>query len=724
MQGGSSGGPPDRAAGLGFRTGGFSLASWNDTPGGAGVIDGRVFGAKERMMMRGGRQVLLGGLAVLAAWSAASPELVSVGPRGIPAATGEFDMTPDGRFVVFESRSAALVPGDTNNRTDVFLRDRVSRTVQRVSVATGGGQANGDSDQPRITPDGRFVVFRSFASNLVGRDTNLAGDVFVRDVAAGVTWRASVGPERVQANGPSWNPRISDDGRVVSFTSTATNLDPRSTRIEPQVYVRDERYALTHVVSLAADGSLPNAPPVNYDLSADGNLVLFGTAAANMSEFADGRTQAYLYNRRAGLTTNVSMMDSATTFFTGSSQGILSPDGRFAVLAIDEFGDAGWFRVGVLLRVELATGQYEVVSADSFGRVMEAEVGGQLAVSTNGRFVAWISDSDQLAPDDANGMPDAFVRDMATGTTRRASHGAPAGEPNAGVSGAAMIGVADDGSAAYVTSSTNLGVPVDPDGSLVAEAAVTQGSAGLVFWDASGNRVLVGRMAGSRVANWEWVSQPLGAGWRLAGAGEFNRDGFGDVVAQHTASRLLAVGHMRGVQMRRWAWVSQIPNAGWRLVGVGDFARSGQSSLLFQHPATNRMVIARMDGTTVMGWWNLSQVPNPGWRAAAVADFDADGFADIAFQRDTTGEVTIALSRLGRIQAWRSLSQWPSRKWALRAAGDFDSDGRPDLVFQHDVTGRITIAFCDGVRVLRWAWVTGPEASGVTGLQLLGAGRF
>ena len=110
--------------------------------------------------------------------------LVSVGPRG---AQGNGDsstavISADGRYVAFKSGASNLVATDTNNRGDVFVRDRVARVTRRVSVGPGGAQAvNGGNFNLAISEHGRYVVFDSSASNLVARDTNDAWDVFVRD---------------------------------------------------------------------------------------------------------------------------------------------------------------------------------------------------------------------------------------------------------------------------------------------------------------------------------------------------------------------------------------------------------------------------------------------------------------------------------------------------------------------------------------------------------------
>lgn len=99
----------------------------------------------------------------------------------------------DGRFVAFESLASTLVPGDTNQRADVFVHDRETGVVERVSVAADGTQAKGWSTGPAsFSADGRYVVFESDAPNLVPGDTNQSSDVFVRDREAGTLERVSV----------------------------------------------------------------------------------------------------------------------------------------------------------------------------------------------------------------------------------------------------------------------------------------------------------------------------------------------------------------------------------------------------------------------------------------------------------------------------------------------------------------------------------------------------
>jgi Tol biopolymer transport system component len=115
----------------------------------------------------------------------------------------------------------------------VFVRDRRAQLTRRVSVGPAGQQANAWSFEPAISAHGRFVVFRSSASNLVARDAqrNPGAGVFMRDRVAQVTRLVSVGPGGQPANHNSREPAISADGRFVVFESVASNLVCNPTQI-------------------------------------------------------------------------------------------------------------------------------------------------------------------------------------------------------------------------------------------------------------------------------------------------------------------------------------------------------------------------------------------------------------------------------------------------------------------------------------------------------------
>src|SRR5690606_39515866 len=129
----------------------------------------------------------------------------------------------------FYSIATNLVPGDTNGASDIFVHDRQTGVTERVSVASDGAQADGNSLMASISADGRFVGFQSVASNLVPGDTNGNNDVFVHDRQTGVTQRVSVASDGAQGNAISTTASISADGRYVAFQSSATNLVPGDT---------------------------------------------------------------------------------------------------------------------------------------------------------------------------------------------------------------------------------------------------------------------------------------------------------------------------------------------------------------------------------------------------------------------------------------------------------------------------------------------------------------
>lgn len=152
-------------------------------------------------------------------------QLVSATPSGDSgnAASLEPAMSGSGNVVAFRSGASDLVSGDTNGRLDIFVRDLSAGTTERVSVASDGSEADQNSLEPSISDDGRYVVFRSNATNLVPDDTNRRTDIFVRDRSRGMTARAGQ-PAGDESDGNSSNPSISGDGRWIVFESDATNL--------------------------------------------------------------------------------------------------------------------------------------------------------------------------------------------------------------------------------------------------------------------------------------------------------------------------------------------------------------------------------------------------------------------------------------------------------------------------------------------------------------------
>src|SRR5260221_5843339 len=279
---------------------------------------------------------LLIGTMPFSSVSAQVTQRVSVSSGGVQGngQTGYYGPTisPDGRYVAFDSESSNLVPGDTNGYSDIFVYDRVTGTTELVSIATGGAQGNSHSTAESISGDGRYVAFESVASNLVPGDTNGFFDVFVRDRQAGTTERVSVSTDGSQGDGDSLACSISSDGRYVAFFSRATTLIPADTNAVGDVFVHDRRTGMTERVSVASDGSQGNEVSGNNLISGDGRYVVFDSSASNL---VDGDTNGTLDNfvrdLRSGTTELVSIAPDGTVGNGFSYSPAISADGRFVI---------------------------------------------------------------------------------------------------------------------------------------------------------------------------------------------------------------------------------------------------------------------------------------------------------------------------------------------------------------------------------------------------------
>jgi len=193
-------------------------------------------------------------------------------------------ISADGRYVAFQSDASNLVPHDTNNVVDIFVHDRKTGRTARVNVSSSGEQADGESFGVRISANGRSVAFASLASNLVPGDTNQFTDVFVHDLKTDATTRVSVTSSGGQGNNTSVDPAISASGRYVAFSSDASNLVAGDTNGFSDIFVRDRVADTTRRVSLTKRGGQTNGAggSLGKDISANGRWVAFESGATNL----------------------------------------------------------------------------------------------------------------------------------------------------------------------------------------------------------------------------------------------------------------------------------------------------------------------------------------------------------------------------------------------------------------------------------------------------------
>jgi Tol biopolymer transport system component len=271
----------------------------------------------------------------------------SLGQQGDGSSYGESSLSADGRFVAFRSEATNLVPGDTNSEVDAFVRDRWTGTTVCVSVSAAGTIAAQGGGEPYLSRDGRFVAFFSLSSDIVPGDTNGMTDVFLRDLTAGTTVRVSVDSSGAQADEGSVGARPSADGRFVAFQSWATNLVPGDTNGQSDIFLHDRTTGMTERVSVSWLGEQANGFSWNPHVSADGRLVGFTSSATNLAPIGHVYFDAFVRDRSLQTTERVNVSWKGQTLDDHTQLHAMSPDGRLIVFGTRASDVIPWMQFGV-----------------------------------------------------------------------------------------------------------------------------------------------------------------------------------------------------------------------------------------------------------------------------------------------------------------------------------------------------------------------------------------
>jgi len=292
-------------------------------------------------------------------------ERVDVSDEGEPgnSTSSSTAISGDGRYVAFHSLAWNLVDNDINNANDVFVHDMMTGETELVSVSTDGIKGNGHSSAPAISSDGRYVAFVSVANTLVLGDNNNSNDIFVHDRLEDTTKRISLAQDGSEANDDSGSPSISSDGRFVAFNSYANNLiDADDTNDTRDIFVYDRQTRIRRV-SIASDGEQSNNQSGWLSISPDGRYVAFSSSASNL-------------------------VDNDTNNYCGPSSHENCQD----VFVHDT-------QVGQTIRITIGINGEEANSLSLLP-----------SISSNGRFVSFVSWASNLVPGDTNKTYDVFVR--------------------------------------------------------------------------------------------------------------------------------------------------------------------------------------------------------------------------------------------------------------------------------------------------------------------------
>ena len=341
--------------------------------------------------------------------------------QGLPNAYYS-SMSADGRFVAFEADARNLVANKTLPYTDIFVRDRATGTTTRVSEAPDGSEANGRSESPALSADGRYVAFSSEASNLVAGDDEGRYDVFVHDLQTSTTLRVSVDPAGNDADYDVGRPSISADGRYVAFETAASNLlgVGNDTNGVSDIFRWDRTQPLATAivrVSVASDGSEADDDSNLASISLDGNKVAFSSHATNLSPVGGPAPQVFLRDIGAATTTQVSVTTSNGAPDSFSAMPQLSGDGSHVAFWTDAGNLAPPLNSSQrLLRRELSSGDYDAV-LDISGQAITLPTLTYGNLSSDGRYLAIITPS-KLDPDDTDAALDLNAYDFDTGRGR------------------------------------------------------------------------------------------------------------------------------------------------------------------------------------------------------------------------------------------------------------------------------------------------------------------
>ncbi len=376
---------------------------------------------------------------------------------------GQMDMSADGRYVVFTTSSPNIVP--TGGGAQVARHDLLTGTTILVSAGPGGVPATAGCELPSVSADGRWVAFTCGAANLGPTDTNNLRDVYLHDCDTGLNYLASGSPGIGPINSLSTDASVSADGRYVAFQSPFTNLDPADTNGFADVFVYDREAGTTELVSITGSGVEGDLGAGRPAISGDGRYVAFGSRSTTFHPAdVNGLSDVFVKDRVTGTLTLVSARPEGLPGNGHSDRPAISADGRFVAFESNST-DLGppdhpmYTTIDVFVR-DLVTNTTTVVDRTVFGGPPIGQCQ-RPRLSADGRFVVFDSENNDLVIGDTNNRPDVFFHDRLLGQTLRINLSGIDQQSN-GYAGSPAIS-ADGTRVAFISSGGDL-VPGDTNG--------------------------------------------------------------------------------------------------------------------------------------------------------------------------------------------------------------------------------------------------------------------
>lgn len=369
---------------------------------------------------------------------------VSVDSAGVQANSFSLEerISTGGRYVVFTSYASDLVAGDTNSVNDVFWHDRVTGVTERASLDHAGGQITLYSRYPSVSTNGRFVLFASVDPNVVPGDKDTSLDGFLRDRQTNAVWRVTKCWDGSESSSHTYDLQMTPDARYIVFSSTAQDLVPGITNIVSDVFVHDRNLGTLERVSVSTTGAEANFATGWPSISEDGRFVTFSSKSTTL-DWTDLnlRYDIYLHDRQTGVTEAISDGLAGQPGDGDSDFSTISGDGKFIAFLSSSSNlvpnDTNGVRDVFVYDVTAKT--IERVSLDAYGNQSPVACYSQPMISRYGRFVLMRSLGNLGVPTDTNDQHDLFLRDRQTGSTRRMSLSSLAGQGSFPVDGSGSM---------------------------------------------------------------------------------------------------------------------------------------------------------------------------------------------------------------------------------------------------------------------------------------------
>ncbi len=327
-------------------------------------------------------------------------------------------ITANARFIAYSSEASNLVSNDFNgNVRDVFVYDRQKRETILVSAGIDGIGANGPSRDAKITADGRFIVFSSFATNLTQvADVNESEDIFVYDRKTRTTNRVSISNSGIDPNSHSFSPSISSDGRFVAFASQATNLIPGDVNGVSDIFVFDQETQSVQAISVSSIGDASNGQNSAPSVSSDGRLIAFASEASNLvPEDNNDASDVFVFDLGTFSIARVSINDLGEEGNSSSFAPFVGADGRFVTfLSRADNLTAGINNLATNAYVyDRQVGTLSRIGISSFGEEPNSDIEPvAVPISSDGRTIVFASRASNLDPGQPDGGFFAFDRSL------------------------------------------------------------------------------------------------------------------------------------------------------------------------------------------------------------------------------------------------------------------------------------------------------------------------